>query len=83
MSSVDKHGRLENDAPFDYSFTKDGKLFIKYEGKIVKTLKGKPAEKLNKELADSDQMGAQLILAKQTGNFKKGNEREMRQKRKK
>ena len=46
-----------------------------WESKEVKILKGKEAEKLTKKLQGLDDKGVQLVLAKLTGNFKRGNER--------
>ena len=74
MSNVDQRGRLE-ESPFRYIATKEGKVLIYYENKIVKTLKGKSAEKLVEKLSGADDYDVQLILAKETGNFKRGNEK--------
>jgi len=78
--NVDQRGKLE-DNPFDYQITKDGKVMISYQGKQVKVMKGKPAEKLIARLKDSDEYNTQLELARVTGNFKRGNERTMRHKK--
>ncbi len=75
--NVDQRGKLE-DNPFDYQITKDGKVMIFYNGKQVKVMKGKPAEKLIARLKDSGDHDIQLELARVTGNFKRGNERTMR-----
>ena len=74
MAGIDQRGRLEQE-PFDYRVNKDGKLLILYEGKLVKTLKGKAAQKLLSRIEGADSMQVQLALAKVTGNFKRGNER--------
>ena len=75
---VDKRQKLA-DSPFDYQVTKDGQLFVFWQGKQVKTLKGEAAKKLIDSLdvidQDGDENGIQLALAKVTGNFKRGNER--------
>jgi hypothetical protein len=76
MSGVDQHGYLEEEQPFSYRKTKDGKVFISHEGKQIKVLKGKQAEKLLENLEHGDALDIQLALAKITGNFKRGNERE-------
>lgn len=75
--NVDKRGHLE-DEPFDYQVTKDGKIMISYNGKQVKIMKGKDAEKLIEKLEVADEFEVQLELARITGNFKRGNERQMR-----
>ena len=63
---------------FSYKKTKDGKVFIFHEGKQIKVLKGKQAEKLLANLEHGDVLDVQLALAKITGNFKRGNERKGR-----
>lgn len=71
---VDKRGYLEGE-PFDYRIGKDGKVFLFWEERQVKILKGKAAERFLAKVADTDAMSAQLLMAKLTGNFKRGNER--------
>lgn len=75
MDGIDKRNRLE-DNPFSFKISKDNTVFIEFHGKRVKILKGKEVEKFLKriELAGNDKE-VQLILAKITGNFKRGNER--------
>ena len=72
--AIDKRGILDDEV-FTYRITKDKKVFISYEGKQVTTLSGKKAEDFIKKIADADSKEAQLILAKVTGNFKRGNEK--------
>lgn len=75
MDHIDKRNRLD-DAPFSYHVVKDGSVFIHYFGKQVKILKGKEASKfLDKMNMAVDEKEVQLIMAKVTGNFKRGNER--------
>lgn len=73
-SSVDRRGRLEEE-PFDYQVTRDGRVIVFWQGKQVRTLAGKRAEKFLVEADSLDEAGVQLALAKVTGNFKHGNER--------
>lgn len=75
MDGIDKRNRLEEN-PFSYKISKDNTVFIEFHGKRVKILKGKEGEKFLKriELAGNDKE-VQLILAKITVNFKRGNER--------
>lgn len=75
MDGIDKRNRLEEN-PFSYQISKDNTVFIEFHGKCVKILKGKEAEKFLKriEVAENGKE-EQLILAKITGNFKRGNER--------
>ncbi|MEI5908626.1 hypothetical protein WAK64_16380 [Bacillus spongiae] len=75
MSNIDKRNRLDED-PFSYRVTKSNMVFIDFNGKQVKVIKGKEAEKLLAKLnAAEGEKDVQLILAKITGNFKRGNER--------
>jgi hypothetical protein len=60
---------------FEYRTTKDGKIFISYEGRHVTTLKGGQVRAFIERVVDADEDKVQLALAKATGNFKRGNER--------
>lgn len=75
MDQIDKRKRL-NDEPFRFRQNKNNTVFLDYNGKQVKILKGKDAEKFLKKMNDAeDEKSRQLIMAKITGNFKRGNER--------
>ncbi|WP_307478314.1 hypothetical protein [Cytobacillus purgationiresistens] len=77
MSDMDKRNRLD-EKPFSYRSTKSSEtLLLYYHEKHIKTLKGKEAMKCLKKLESAEnEKERQLILAKATGNFKRGNERE-------
>jgi hypothetical protein len=77
---VDKRGILDGDV-FTYRITKDKKAFISYEGKQVTALSGKKAEDFITKIQNAEGKEAQLIMAKATGNFKRGNERLSKQKK--
>ncbi len=75
MDSIDKRNRLDEE-PFSYRVSKDGKVFISYFGKHITTFQGKEAEKLLSRIEGVEGIkDAQLVMAKATGNFKRGNER--------
>ncbi|MBS4218096.1 hypothetical protein KHA96_07130 [Bacillus sp. FJAT-49711] len=75
MANIDKRNRLD-ESPFSYRVSKNNTIFIDFNGKCVKTIKGKEAEKfLTKIRSAANEKEAQLILAKITRNFKRGNER--------
>ena len=74
MSEIDQRGRLA-EAPFDFRTNKAGNVFISWEGKQVKILQGKAAQKFLAKVDGLDDLAAQLVMAKETGNFKRGNER--------
>ena len=72
--NIDKRNILDEEV-FTYKITKDKKVFISYEGKHVTTLSGKKAEDFIKRIQNTEGKDAQLIMAKVTGNFKRGNEK--------
>lgn len=74
MPKTDARGRL-TEQPFSYQASKQGALFLSYQGRVVTTLRGRAAEKLAAALASADPARAQLLLAKATGHFAHGNER--------
>ena len=73
-SGVDRRGRLEAE-PFGFQHRKDGSLTNSWHGKTVTTLRGRDAATFLARIDGLDDAGAQLLLARQTGNFKRGNER--------
>ena len=74
MAEIDKRGKLE-EQPFDFQITKDERVLIYWDNRIIMTLKGQAAKKLITKLAGADEASIQMALAKVTGNFKHGNER--------
>ena len=71
--TVDRRGKLL-ERPFSHQVTRD-KVLISWSGRVVKTLSGDDAERFRADVAGLDDDGVQLLLAKLTGNFKRGNER--------
>jgi hypothetical protein len=61
--------------PFDFQITKDNRVLIYWDNRIIMTLKGEAAKKLIVKLNGADEATIQLALAKVTGHFKHGNER--------
>ncbi|RSD28969.1 hypothetical protein [Mesobacillus subterraneus] len=75
MNNIDKRNRL-GDEPFNFRVTKDNTIFLDFNGRQVKILKGSDAEKFLERInAAENTAEQQLIMAKITGNFKRGNER--------
>ncbi|WP_338777771.1 hypothetical protein [Metabacillus sp. FJAT-52054] len=75
MKEIDKRNRLD-EKPFSFQIAKNQSVFLFYNGKQVKILKGGEAEKFLARLnLAKEEHEIQLILAKVTGNFKRGNER--------
>lgn len=60
---------------FSYRRTADGLLFINWDGRQVRVLRGIEATKVMYQLRGADPDEAQLLLARHTGNFKRGDER--------
>ncbi len=58
---------------FAYQLLKDGTVRISHRGRHVVTLAGARAERFRAALADGHE--EQLLMARVTGNFKRGNER--------
>ena len=73
MDNVDKRNKFEKEI-FSYKVSKDKKVFIFWNQKQVMILKGKESEKFLSKVTIADEREAQLIMAKITGNFKRGNE---------
>lgn len=75
MNCVDKRNKLDEEF-FSYKVSKDNKVFIFWYEKRVKILVGKESEKFLKKIESAESSKeVQLIMAKVTGNFKRGNER--------
>ena len=72
--NIDKRGILDNEV-FDYRITKAGKVFINYNGKHVTTLSDSKAAAFIAAVKNASGTDAQLLMAKATGNFKRGNEK--------
>ena len=60
---------------FGYRVTGDGRVLVTFHGRHVVTVAGAKAGRLAAALAEADGEQEQLLLAKATGNFKRGNER--------
>lgn len=75
MGNTDKRNRLDLEM-FSYRTNKNNMVFIEYYGKQIMILKEKEARAfLNKIQLANNEKERQLIMAKITGNFKRGNER--------
>ncbi len=74
MVGIDKRNVLDNEV-FAYRVSKENKVFVYWHGKQVKILKGTAAQKFIHKIEGCDHKEAQLVMAKVTGNFKRGNER--------
>lgn len=69
--TIDRRGKLA-DEPFDVQVTRD-KVMVRFRGRLVRTLTGADVDAVRAVLDDPAQL--QLLIARKTGNFKRGNER--------
>ena len=81
MSASEEKNPLE-DSPFEYRRYKNGNVSVFFNSNEVTILKGKDAQKFTARIERASEQEAQMIMAKITGNFKRGNEREGKQTRK-
>ncbi len=72
--NIDKRNLLDRE-PFSYKILKDNKVFVYWKGKQVTILKGEESKRFLAKVENADCKEAQLIMAKITGNFKHGNEK--------
>lgn len=66
--------RLDAD-PYSYRVTKDGRVRVDRGGRTVATVAGDEAVRLARKLAAATPDGVQDLLARATGNYRRGNER--------
>lgn len=69
--TIDRRGKLA-DEPFDVQITRD-KVLVRFRGRLVRTLTGADVDAVRAVQDDPAQL--QLLVARKTGNFKRGNER--------
>ena len=77
MKGHDVNGSLPEglrDDPFDHAVTKSGDVRVFRGGRVVTVVRGAEAARLVARLGASD-AGDQHLLARVTGNYKRGNER--------
>ncbi len=63
------------DEPFSYVARSDGTIVVRYHEAPVTLLRGKAAERFATRMSGADGPAAQQLMARVTGNFKRGNER--------
>lgn len=64
-----------DEGAFAYATRKDGVVVISYRGRPVTTLRGKRAARFMDRIENLAAREAQLLMARVTGNFKRGNGR--------
>lgn len=63
------------DEPFTHRARADGTIVIEYHAAPVTILRGRGAERFAARIAGADAAAGQQLMARATGNFKRGNER--------
>jgi hypothetical protein len=66
---------MTDENQFQWSQAKDGTVTVYWHARPVTTLRGASAARFVTRISVADGNGAQLLMAKVTGNFKRGNER--------
>ena len=61
--------------PFSWLTRADGAIVIRYHDAPVTLLRGNAAEKFTARISGAEPRAAQQLMARATGNFKRGNER--------
>ena len=62
--------------PFSYATRSDGSIVIRYHTAPVTILRGRSAERFTTRIAHADDATSQQLMARDTGAFKHGNERD-------
>jgi hypothetical protein len=67
--------RSATDLGFTYRRRKAGVVEVLHHGRLASTLRGAAAQDFLAEVESSDPSAAQQLMARLTGNYKRGNER--------
>jgi hypothetical protein len=63
------------DLGFSWRATKDGRIRISRDGRVVTSLAGEAAARFRSHAKGADFEAQQQLMARATGNYKRGNER--------
>ena len=66
---------MDADLGFTHRTRKSGDVEILHSGRLAATLRGVAAAEFLSEVAGCDEAAAQQLMARLTGNYKRGNER--------
>ena len=61
--------------PFSFVTRADGSIVVRYHEAPVTLLRGRAAERFAARMSSAEGLAAQQLMARITGNFKRGNER--------
>lgn len=66
---------MHDDLGFTFTARKTGEVQIHHHGRLATTLRGARADDFLQEMEGCDHATAQQVMARLTGNYKRGNER--------
>jgi hypothetical protein len=66
---------MSGDLGFTFFAAKNGEVFVQHRGKLATTLRGEAAADFLADIAGADADEQQQIMARVTGNYRRGNER--------
>ena len=72
------NAEIPGDLGFSYRLRKNGDVEVLHHGKLASTLRGAKAHEFIAEVEAGDHAEAQHLMARITGNYKRGNERAAR-----
>lgn len=77
MSSFkqDNHPHVDADLGFSHRSRKSGEVQVLHRGVLAATLRGADAQQFLTEVASCSPADTQQLMARLTGNYKRGNER--------
>ena len=75
MGSIPMSESQSSDLGFTYRQRKGGEVEVLHHGRLASTLRGVGALDFLAEVQSTDAAGAQQLMARLTGNYKRGNER--------
>lgn len=70
-----EHENRSSDLGFTYRTRKNGDVEVMHHGRAASTLRGNAAADFLAEVEAADDSDAQQLMARVTGNYKRGNER--------
>ena len=73
--AIDQRNKLDEN-PFSYQITKAQKTMISWNNKVIMTLSEKDTKSFLSKIDGKSDYEIQMVLAKITGNFKHGNEKQ-------
>jgi len=66
---------MSDDLGFTFRATKGGEVFVHHRGRLATTLRGEAAADFLSDIDGADHAEQQQIMARSSGNYRRGNER--------